>query len=402
MNAGVVRLRVERADATPEWRAAMSTDTDVTQTEIDQYRANLQAEVDGVALYRTLAELEPSPELAQVYQRFADAEQRHAAVWRDQLRAGGVAVSEPGPGWRTRVLIALARRFGPGLILSTVAGHVQADSRRYAEQPEAQAAGMSRDERSHARLFREIGQQSGTGMVGGALAQLEGRHRAGGNALRAAVLGANDGLVSNASLVMGVAGAELAARSILVTGLAGLLAGSLSMALGEWLSVQSARELYAHQIEIEREELAAFPEEESEELALIYRAKGVSEPEARALATQVLSDQSTALETLVREELTIDPAELGGSAWVAAITSFILFSIGAIIPVAPYFVISGMTAAAVSIALSALALFVLGAGITVITGQSALTSGVRQVAFGVAAAAITYGVGRLVGVGLSG
>jgi VIT1/CCC1 family predicted Fe2+/Mn2+ transporter len=175
-------------------------------------------------------------------------------------------------------------------------------------------------------------------MTGGTLAQLEGRHRAaGGNALRAAVLGANDGLVSNVSLVMGVAGADIGGRNILLTGLAGLLAGSLSMAMGEWLSVQSARELYAHQIDIERSELEAFPEEEVEELVLIYRAKGIADEQARELAHHLVNDQSIALDTLAREELSIDPAELGGSAWIAATTSFVLFAIGAIIPVFPYF-----------------------------------------------------------------
>jgi predicted membrane protein (TIGR00267 family) len=178
------------------------------------------------------------------------------------------------------------------------------------------------------------------------------------NALRAAVLGANDGLVSNASLVMGVAGAELAGRSILITGLAGLLAGSLSMALGEWLSVQSSRELYAHQIKIEREELLAAPEEEAE--------------------------------------------ELGGSAWVAAATSFFLFSVGAIVPVAPYFFSEGTSAFVASIILSIIALFAIGAAITIITGRNALQSGLRQVLFGVAAAAITFVVGRAIGTSLGG
>ena len=278
--------------------------------------------------------------------------------------------------WRTRVMIALARRLGPGIIVPTVIAHEQADSARYAEQPEAVEAGMPGDERSHARLFRSIGEQSSTGLVGAALVQLEGRHpSAGGNALRAAVLGANDGLVSNVSLVMGVAGAELGARSILVTGLAGLLAGSLSMALGEWLSVQSARELYSHQIAIEKEELAEFPEEELEELALIYQSKGVAETEARALATRIVSDSSSALDTLAREELGIEPGELGGSAWVAAITSFLLFTLGAIIPVVPYFFGGGFTAVAVSVGLSAAALFLIGAGITIITGKNAWVSG---------------------------
>jgi len=230
------------------------------------------------------------------------------------------------------------------------------------------------------------------------IAQFEGRHRAsGGNALRAAVLGANDGLVSNASLVMGVAGADLAGRNILITGLAGLLAGSLSMALGEWLSVQSARELYAHQIAIERDELEAAPEEEAEELALIYQSKGLAPDRAKELADSIIRDQTAALDTLAREELGIDPSELGGSAWVAAVTSFVLFSVGAIVPVFPYFFGGGTSALVASVILSVIALFLIGAAITVITGRSVLLSGGRQVVFGLAAAAITFGVGRLIG-----
>ena len=218
----------------------------------------------------------------------------------------------------------------------------------------------------------------------------------------ATVLGANDGLVSNASLVMGVAGAELAGRSILVTGLAGLMAGALSMALGEWLSVQSARELFTHQIGIERDELEASPQEEMEELALIYQAKGLPPEQARAMAERLMADPATALDTLAREELGIDPEELGGSAWVAAGTSFVLFALGAIIPVAPYFFVEDMTAVLASIILSMIGLFAIGAAITVITGRNALVSGLRQVLFGVAAAAITFGVGRLVGANLGG
>jgi VIT1/CCC1 family predicted Fe2+/Mn2+ transporter len=368
----------------------------------DRYLANLQAEIDGVALYRALAEIEAGAELATVYARMAETEERHAEIWRGKLREAGVTVPPAQPGWRTRTLIALARRFGPTLVLPTITAREQADSDRYRDQPEARGAGMAADERSHARLFRAIGEQP-AGLSGGAVARLEGRHQAaGGNALRAAVLGANDGLISNASLVMGVAGAELAGRSILITGLAGLLAGSLSMALGEWLSVQSARELFQRQIGLEREELLAAPEEEAEELALIYQAKGLSPEQAREIGQRLVQDPQAALDTLAREELGIDPAELGGSAWVAAITSFLLFSAGAIIPVVPYFFVEGTTAVSISIILSVIGLFAIGAAITVITGRNALVSGLRQVLFGVTAAAITFGVGRLFGVTLGG
>jgi VIT1/CCC1 family predicted Fe2+/Mn2+ transporter len=371
-------------------------------SEQERYRDNLQAEIDGAALYHALARLEAGSELAEVYARMAVSEERHAEIWRDRLRQAGATELPAQPGWRTRVLIALAQRFGAGLILPTVTAQEQADSARYQRQPEASGTGMAADEQSHARLFRAIGSRR-AGLSGGAIARLEGRHRAsGGNALRAAVLGANDGLVSNASLVMGVAGAELAGRSILITGLAGLLAGSLSMALGEWLSVQSARELYEHQIGVEREELLAMPEEEAEELALIYQAKGLPPDQAQALGQRLIQDHEAALDTLAREELGIDPAELGGSAWTAAATSFLLFSLGAIFPVFPYFFTAGTPALIASIALSVIALFVLGAAITVITGQSALKSGLRQVIFGVAAATITFVVGRFFGAALGG
>lgn len=201
---------------------------------------------------------------------------------------------------------------------------------------------------------------------------------------------------------MGVAGAAFSERTILITGLAGLLAGAFSMALGEWLSVQSSRELYANQLRTEGDEIEAMPEEEAEELALIYQSRGVEEEEARRLARRILDNPETALEVMAREELGIDPAQLGGSAWVAAFTSFALFAAGALVPVIPFFVLDGSAAVLVSVAGSAAALFALGAGITLLTARSVLFSGLRQVAFGLAAAGITYTIGRLIGVTLAG
>jgi VIT1/CCC1 family predicted Fe2+/Mn2+ transporter len=201
---------------------------------------------------------------------------------------------------------------------------------------------------------------------------------------------------------MGVAGAEVATQTILLTGIAGLLAGAISMALGEWISVQSSRELYEKQIRTEQREILQAPEEEAEELALIYQSRGMDEGSARQLAGQIMSNQETALNALVRDELGIDPKELGGSAWEAAITSFLLFAIGAIIPVIPYFFTGGMSAVLVSAVLSAMGLFLIGAAITLFTGRSVLYSGVRQMVFGLAAAAVTYLIGRLIGVNLGG
>ncbi len=370
---------------------------------IARYRSNLQAEIDSAALYRALAEAERSPELREVFQRLAAMEQEHARFWEQKLRELGVPVPQLRPSWRTRVLIAIARHWGAALVLPTVTAREWADQAKYDAQPEAATTPLPATEHRHARLLQLIGRERPSGLPGSALAVLEGRHRAvGGNALRAAVLGANDGLVSNLSLVMGVAGADLAPKVILLTGIAGLLAGSLSMAMGEWLSVQSARELFEHQIRIEQEELIAFPEEERAELELIYRAKGLPPQTARELADRLVREGAPALETLVREELAIDPEELGGSAWEAAVASFLLFSVGAIVPILPYIALGGIRAAVASVVLSGLALFLLGAGITVITGRSALRSGLRQVVIGLAAAAITFGVGRLFGVALAG
>jgi vacuolar iron transporter family protein len=376
--------------------AMAPTDGAGSRADATRHLANWRDEIDSVALYTALADLEPDARLADVYRRLAAAEERHAGFWEDKLRAAGEGVPERRPGWRTRLLIAVARRFGTQLVLPTLNDLERGDSRGYDIQPESRDTAMPAEERSHARLLRSL--SGGPGMEGAVLGRLEGRHRAAsGNALRAAVLGANDGLLSNFSLVMGVAGAQVSAATVLVTGLAGLLAGAGSMAMGEWVSVTSARELAGHQLDIEARELDEIPDEEREELALIYEAKGLDAAQARELAARQIADRSTALDTLAREELGIDPDELGGSAAVAAGTSFVLFAIGAILPVLPYFFLSGATAVVASAALSAVGLFGIGALITVFTGRSALLSGGRQVLIGGAAATLTYIVGLAIG-----
>jgi VIT1/CCC1 family predicted Fe2+/Mn2+ transporter len=374
-----------------------------TREDIARYRVNLQGEIDGAALYRTMAEMTAQPQLAEVYRRLAAIEERHAQFWERQLRAAGQSVPSQRPSWRARTLRWLAKRLGAAFVLPTLATMEQADRHMYDTQPEARHTTMPVDERSHARLLALMASTSPAGVEGRALARLEGRHRAvGGNALRAAVLGANDGLVSNLSLVMGVAGAQLSGQGVLITGLAGLLAGACSMAMGEWLSVQSARELSQRQLEIEAEEIRAVPHEEQQELALIYEAKGLTPDDARRVAAEIMTDETKALETLAQEELGIDPEELGGSPWEAAGTSFALFAIGAIIPVVPFIFLTGMDAVAASLGVSAVALFLIGAAITLFTGRNALYAGSRQLLFGLAAAGLTYGSGRLLGVALAG
>jgi vacuolar iron transporter family protein len=372
--------------------------TTATAGDIERWRRNLQGEVDGALLYRAMAANAGDDRLAELYGRMAESEERHAALWRERLTAAG-AETRAEPTTRARLLAWLARTAGAGLIAPIVAREERSGQAMYDDQPEAAGTSLPADERSHARLLGTI-----TGGTSGAvLARFEGRHRAvGGNALRAAVLGANDGLVSNFSLVMGVAGASAGGAPVLVAGLAGLLAGSLSMALGEWLSVQSARELYENQIATEADELAMFPEEEEEELRLIYEAKGLDPERARDLAKRVIEgDPATALDTMSREELGIDPHELGGSAWVAAATSFVLFAAGAIVPVIPFLIGAGTGAIIASAVLSGVALFVLGAAITLLTGRHPLFAGLRQVGFGMVAAAITFGIGTLLGTAIS-
>jgi vacuolar iron transporter family protein len=364
-----------------------------TSGDAARRRRNLQGEVDGAFIYRAMAANAGDGRLADLYAQMADAEDRHAAVWRSALPKA--EASSVGPSFRARLLALVARRLGASVIAPTIAGQERTGRTMYDDQPEAAGTSLPADERSHARLLQAI-----TGGASGVmLARFEGRHRAvGGNALRAAVLGANDGLVSNFSLVMGVAGATSGAAPVLIAGTAGLLAGSLSLALGEWLSVQSARELYANQIATEAEELLAFPEEEAEELRLIYEAKGLDTDSARHLAQRIVGgDPKVALDTMSREELGIDPNELGGSAWTAAMTSFLLFAIGALVSVVPFVLSSGAAAIAASAIFSALALFVLGAAITVLTGRHPLISGIRQAGFGLAAAAITFTIGTMLG-----
>jgi len=370
--------------------------------DLSRYRSNLQTEIDSAALYRAMQATEKNQQVADVYGRLAAVEEGHAEFWRKRVVASGGSAAK-APGWRARALIWIARRFGPESVLPVVATLETMDRDVYDQQLESKGTAMPAQERSHARLLTELSGRRNIAWDGALFSRLEGRHGAGGgNALRAAILGANDGLVSNLSLVMGVAGAAFSEPTVLITGIAGLLAGSCSMAMGEWLSVQGARELYARQIATEADELTEFPEEEKEELILIYRAKGMAPEEASAIAERVMGKKDAALDTLVREELGINPADLGGSAWAAAISSFFVFMVGAIIPVVPFMILKGNDAVLASAAASAAALFLIGAVTSLFTSRGAWFSGVRQLLIGAAAAAVTYGVGHLFGVAMGG
>jgi VIT1/CCC1 family predicted Fe2+/Mn2+ transporter len=322
-------------------------------------------------------------------------------VWREKLAAAGVRDVRYRTSLRTRLLGFLAKRLGPAFVLPAIAAAEFADRDKYAGQADAQA--LSADEQSHAAVINAAATNSTSkGLTGADIAKAEPWHRrGGGNELRAAVLGANDGLVSNFCLVMGVAGAGAATATILLTGLAGLIAGAISMAMGEWLSVTNARELARTQIDREREELEQSPESERKELALIFQAKGLKREEAQRVATELMRDKRSALDTLTREELGIDPAELGGNPWSAAAFSFVLFASGAALPVLPFVFAQGNTALVASAIVGALSLAAIGLVTSIFSGRSATYSMVRQILFGMAAAGVTYGTGHLIGVAIS-
>ena len=370
--------------------------------DLGRYRANLRSELDGAALYRAIAEAESDPGRRAVLMELSSAESRHAALWRDKLRAAGAPEPSFSPSWRTRLLGVLARRFGPHFVMPSLAAAEYADRDKYAAQ--ADAAALSADERGHASVVSALASSGNrpAASIGPDIARAEPWHRgASGNDLRAAVLGANDGLVSNFCLIIGIAGAGVAPRTVLLTGIAGLVAGACSMGLGEWLSVTNARELARTQIAREAEEIEQTPQAEQHELALIYQAKGLPQAEAQRVAADLMRNKQGALDALTREELGIDPAELGGNPWSAAATSLLLFSAGACIPLLPFSWMRGPRVVWACVALSAAALATIGGLTSLFNGRNPAFSAARQVVFGCAAAALTYGVGRLLGVTLS-
>jgi VIT1/CCC1 family predicted Fe2+/Mn2+ transporter len=369
--------------------------------DVSRYLANWQAEVDSAAQYRAMAAGSSAPE-ARVYESLAVIEEKHASFWEERLRSVGRTPGPRRPSWRARTLMWSARRWGAASILPTVASHELVSRNDYVPQRETSKTGMTGEERMHARVLETMLSKT-SGVQGSTIGKIEGRHHSlAGNTLRAAVLGANDGLCSNLALVMGVAGASVNEHTVLLTGIAGLLAGAASMGLGEWVSVTSSRELAARELRIERGELEASPEQEREELQLIYEAKGLTPEEAKDLSSKLLADPKNALEVLAREELGIDPADLGGSPWAAAGTSMLLFALGAVIPVVPFMFLKGTPAIVASIAAGGAALFLIGTIISIFTGRSAAFSGGRQLVLGLLAAGVTFAVGRLIGVAIGG
>lgn len=343
-------------------------------SEADGWREEMRS----AYLYRVVAEVEAGTPRQALFNELAAEADGQAAIWAGHARSRGLAVPQSyAPDVRTRIVEALLRRIGPRPLRSVLAAMKVRGMSIYAkEEPGHHSPG----------------------------AGVEHRHRGGGldsgGNLRAAVFGVNDGLISNTSLILGIAGATADNGILLLTGVAGLAAGAFSMAAGEYVSVRSQREMFEYQIGLEREELEHYPDEEAEELALIYAARGIELSVARQMAKTLIADPEQALDTLAREELGLNPDDLG-SPWGAAIFSFTSFAVGAAIPLVPFLVAGGPGSLFAAIALSAAALFGVGAAISLFTGRGALASGARMLAIGSAAGAVTWLLGRLLGVTLA-
>ncbi|MFM2368089.1 MAG: hypothetical protein RL619_385 [Bacteroidota bacterium] len=371
--------------------------------DLNKLKNQLQTEVDTSFLYDSIAAIQSDDNLTRVLRGLSDIEKRHAEHMFDKVLTLEPNYKMPLPSGRAKLQLKLGKVFGYTSIISSLSSIEKQFAVNAIKNKIESGEKPTGFEHNHLNIIEAVNNNAALNVSGGFLSKFESRHKSvGGNALRAAVLGSNDGLVSNMSLVMGVAGAAVSNNTILLTGIAGLLAGAISMALGEWLSVQSSRELNQRQIDLETEELEASPEEEKKELILLYQAKGMNIEEAKKLAEKAFENPQTAIDAIITEELGIDKEELGGSAWEAAIASFVLFSIGAIIPLYPFMFLDGKNAILLSLGSSVIGLFGIGAAITLLTGKSIMFSGFRQVSFGLAAAAVTYGIGSLIGVSLAG
>lgn len=378
-----------------EERAEAGTERQATPADLKRYKANLRDELNAVALYEAMAAAERDEERASIFQELAKVERSHADVWRGKLEKAKAQLPEPALTLKTRLLIRLAGRLGTKTIFPIVQTIEKTANNGYSGQADPEARRMARVEKTHAKVFASMKSAEPAHIL-----NAESWHRRDtGGSLRAAVFGVNDGLVSNFSLIMGVAGASQDVKSILIAGVAGMLAGAFSMGAGEYVSVRSQRELFEHEIGKEEEELEAMPEEEMKELELIYRAKGIPRESAAELARSMLGNPESALDTLAREELGLDPGDLG-SPWRVAISSFLAFSAGAVIPLMPFFFLTGARGVLVSASLSGLALFGVGGALSVFTGRNFFYSGFRMLCIGGVVAVVTNTLGRLLGVSL--
>jgi VIT1/CCC1 family predicted Fe2+/Mn2+ transporter len=352
-------------------------------TDVD----NWYHEKESAWLYLQVAAAEPDPRKSRLFLQLAATAEQQAAKW---MVASGQSPDRIFiPTVRARIVARLIRRFGPRSLRPVLTA--------------MKLRGLSIYSAPAATGVPPGGNQPAGHPMPTSLSEVGARHRSslGGN-LRASVFGINDGLVSNASLVLGVAGAGAANAYVLMTGAAGLLAGALSMAAGEYVSVRTQREMYEYQIALERDEVAEYPDEEAEELALIYEARGVAIEQARELSRDLLSRPEQALDVLAREELGLNPDDLG-SPWQAATSSFLAFAGGAAIPLLPFIVhVPAVTPLTATIALTCVALFAVGMVLSLFTGRDAFRGAFRMVLIGGGAGVVSYLVGKALGVAIGG
>ena len=344
-------------------------------------KQSLDGELTSAYLYRIIAAREPDPRRKHLFEELARDAESQAVHWRETLAASGHAPPPFRPALRARLVGWLVERLGPWRLTQALTA--------------MKVRGMS--------VYREGARAPrGVGGLPSAHDEIGEQHRTvgEGGSLRAAGFGVNDGLVSNAGLILGVAGAGASSATILLAGVAGLLAGAFSMAAGEYVSMRSQREMYEYQIALEKAELDAYPEEEAEELALIYEARGVPLESARRHAAQLIADPANALDTLTREELGLNPEDLG-SPWGAAIASFVAFAIGGAVPLVPFAVAPAPYALVASVASATAGLFLAGAATSLFTGRAAFFGGARMLGIGAAAGLVTYSIGALLGAGLA-
>jgi VIT1/CCC1 family predicted Fe2+/Mn2+ transporter len=362
----------------------------------DLWLQNLLDERDGAALYEGLAKYERDPQRAKSFLDLGTAERRHAEIWKRKLEKAGVAIPPDRASSRIRALVWLARRLACAAELPLVLEAEAGDADKY-DQQGGEASEIAAEERDHRRVLAGLGRGE-PAEARALIATRERWHRGGGRAgsIRAAIFGMNDGLLSNLSLILGVAGAGVEPHTVVITGFAGLLAGAFSMAAGEYTSVASQRDLLSRQIALERREIEEAPEEEAAELALIYKQKGLSTEQASRTAAELLKNADSALDTLVREELGLDPGDLGSPSG-AAVSSFAMFSVGALVPIVPFLLASGGAAVIASAALAGVVLASVGALVGFLSGTSVWRSAARMVSLAALAAGVTYAVGRTFG-----
>ena len=365
-------------------------------TSLETFRHHWQDEADAAHLYRILASLEPDAARRSVFQRLAEVEDKHTVIWAGLIRAGGGKVGTHRPTGRTRLLAFLGRRFGPSFLLPMLLAEEGREVKGYLdmhrETPKGTAGSneslqLAKESKAHAHEIAGL-----TGREG------EPWHQTGaGGMLRNLVYGFNDGLTANFGLVAGVLGATASNQQhmIIVAGVAGLIADALSMGSSGYLAAKSEQEVYANEIAMERDEIALMPEVERDELALIYEMKGMTPEAAHARATEIMADPERMLAEQVQEELKIGGHEQSPfrEAWVTGLAT----AVGALIPVAPFFFASGMTAIALSFTLAMASHFVVGAARSVFTGRGVFRSGLDMFVVGLGVAIVGYYVGDWIG-----